>query len=153
MHDSKLVRFAQMFSVVGWQQFLHTAITTHKPLEITNFYSNQSRAKSVHVWVSCCYYYYYRVKYCYWDGIFGNFLWQFSCINKLNNAGTICQLEVTVISISWALPGNTATYSMVHSTAFQATRSKILDTISTSRTRAVINCRLKYDVLETVASW
>jgi len=38
------------------------------------------------------------------------------------------------------------------STASEAVRSNILDTISTSSTRAVINCRLKYDVLEIVAS-
>jgi len=38
-----------MFSVVRWLQFLHTAFTIHKPLEIANFYSYQSPAKSVHV--------------------------------------------------------------------------------------------------------
>jgi hypothetical protein len=112
MHDSKLVKIFSMFSVVRRLKFLHTAIITHKPLEITNFYSYQSPAKSVHVWVCE-----FLLQSCILlvSLHFGNFLWQFSCINKLNNTCTISQPEVTMISVSWALPGNTATYSMVHS--------------------------------------
>jgi len=38
------------------------------------------------------------------------------------------------------------------SSASQAIKSNILEIISTSGTRAVINCRLKYDVLETIST-
>jgi hypothetical protein len=144
MHD--LVRISQMFSVVRWLQFLHTAITTHKPLVITNFYLYQSPAKCILVWVG--------VFLLELNIVTGTAFWKFSMtltdeimhaqfhdwksldFYKLGSARQYCHI--------WVQHG-------ALSTAYQAIISNILETISTSGTRAVINCRLKY-VLETIST-